>query len=370
MPDSAAAGQGLEGDGVNVSMDDVARLAGVSNKTVSNVLHSHPNVRDETRLRVQRAIDELGYRPNLSARGLRSGRTGVIELSVPELRQSYFAELADEVIRAAASHGFGVLVEQTGGDRQREMDVVARRGPFQTDGLLFAPERLGPQDKSLLSGAYPCVVLGERIFGGPTDHVTMDNTPAAKAAVQHLLDTGCRRIAVLGAHPDGRVEPRAADLRIAGYRQALEEAGLPHDPDLLRVAAPWFQWNGAEAARELLGSGVTFDGLFCLSDGLALGALRELAAAGIRVPDDVAVIGFDNIDESRFSVPSLTTVDAGRAEIARTAVDLLVEQITSKGPPLPPRTVNAPFRIVARESTGFPGTDAAGDADARAAALS
>jgi DNA-binding LacI/PurR family transcriptional regulator len=340
-----------------VTLQDVARLAGVSTKTVSNVVHDFPRVADETRRRVQWAIDELGYRPNLSARGLRSGRTGVIELSVPELRQNYFAELADEVIRAAERRGLGVLVEQTGGDRQREIDVVTRRRPYLTDGLLYAPERLGTEDKELLTTQFPSVLLGERIFGGPTDHVTMHNTSAAKAAVQHLIEVGRRRIAVLGAHPDGQVQMRAADLRVAGYRAALEEADLPDDPDLVRVAAPWFQWNGAEATRELLRSKVPFDGLFCLNDGLALGALRELAAAGVRVPDDVAVIGFDNIDESRFSVPSLTTVDAGRAEIARIAVDLLVERIEEQGPRQEPRLIKPPFRIVKRESTGFDETE-------------
>jgi len=351
---------------VNVTLEDVARLAGVSIKTVSNVVHSHPNVRVETRRRVQWAIDELGYRPNLSARGLRSGKTGVIELSVPELRQNYFAELADEVIRAAQRRNLGVLVEQTSGDRQREIDVVTRRGSYLTDGLLFAPERLGPEDKHLLTADYPCVLLGERIFGGPTDHVTMHNTSAAKAAVQHLLDLGRRRIAVIGAHPDGQVQLRAADLRMSGYREALEEAGLAYDPDLVRVAAPWLHWKGAEATRELIRSGVRFDGLFCFNDGLALGALRELTAAGVRVPDDVAVIGFDNIDESRFSIPSLTTVDPGRAEIARIAVDLLVERIGEKGPPQPPRMFKPPFRIVARESTGFQ-ADRAEEEDALAA---
>src|SRR3990170_4039657 len=97
-----------------------------------------------------------------------SGRTGVIELSVPELRQNYFAELADEVIRAAERRGLGVLVEQTGGDRQREIDVVTRRRPYLTDGLLYAPERLGTEDKDLLTTQFPSVLLGERIFGGPT----------------------------------------------------------------------------------------------------------------------------------------------------------------------------------------------------------
>lgn len=336
---------------MSVTLQDVARLAGVSTKTVSNVVHELPSVRSETRRRVKWAIEELDYRPNLSARGLRSGRTGVIELSVPELRQNYFAELADEVIRAAGRRNLGVLVEQTSGDRDHEVAVVTRRRPFLTDGLLYAPERLGPEDKDLLGTDFPVVLLGERIFDGPTDHVTMHNTSAAKAAVDHLLDIGRRRIAVLGAHPDGRVQTRAADLRIAGYRAALSDAGLPYDPDLVRPAAPWFQGNGAEAVRALLHSRVPFDGIFCLNDGLALGALRELAAAGLHVPEDVAVIGFDNIDESRFSVPSLTTVDAGRAEIARIAVDLLIERIAEKGRPQRPRLVQPPFRIVQREST-------------------
>jgi DNA-binding LacI/PurR family transcriptional regulator len=338
---------------VSVTLQDVARLAGVSTKTVSNVVHELPSVRSETRRRVKWAIEELDYRPNLSARGLRSGRTGVIELSVPELRQNYFAELADEVIRAAGRRHLGVLVEQTSGDRDREVDVVTRRRPFLTDGLLYAPERLGPEDKGLLGTGFPVVLLGERIFDGPTDHVTMHNISAAKAAVDHLLEIGRRRIAVLGAPPDGQVETRAADLRIAGYRDALADAGLPYDPELVRPAAPWFQWTGAEAVRGLLRSRVPFDGIFCLNDGLALGALRELAAAGLRVPEDVAVIGFDNIDESRFSVPSLTTVDAGRAEIARIAVDLLIERINDKGRPLAPRLVQPSFRIVKRESTGL-----------------
>ena len=337
---------------MNATLLDVARLAGVSPKTVSNVVHAHPNVRAETRNKVQRAIDELGYRPNLSARGLRSGKTGVIELSVPGLRQHYFAELADEVIKAAEQRGLGVLVGQTSGDRQREIEVVTRRHPHLTDGLLFAPERLGTEDKGLLTGNYPCVLLGERIFGGPTDHVTMHNVSAARAAVEHLLSIGRRRIALLGAHPDGREEIRTADLRVRGYKAALEAAGIPVDPRLVRAAAPWHRENGAEAMHALLTAHVPFDAVFALNDTLALGALRILGEAGVRVPEDVALIGFDNIDEGRFSLPSLSSVDPGRELIAETAVELLLERIHEKGERKPPRTVKPDFRIVVRESTG------------------
>lgn len=338
------------------TMHDVARVAGVSIKTVSNVINDFPHVRPATRMRVLSAIEELGYRPNLSARGLRSGRTGVIGLAVPELRQNYFAELADAVIRAAEKHDLGVLVEQTGGDRNREIAAVTGAGRLrQTDGLLFSPERLGQHDRHLLSASFPFVMLGERIFGGPTDHVTMHNVSSAQAAVEHLLQIGRRRIALIGAHPDQREAVRSADLRVRGYKAALEAAGIPVDPQLIRAVAPWHRENGAEAMRDLIASGVPFDGLFALNDTLALGALRALGDAHRHVPDDVAVIGFDDIDESRFSIPSLSSVDPGRDEIAETAVELLVERIKEKdGERLPPRIIKPEFRIVARESTGVP----------------
>lgn len=339
---------------MGVTMREVASLARVSSKTVSNVVNDHPHVHPETRERVQRAITELGYRPNFSARGLRSGRTGVIGLAVPELRQNYFAELADNVIIAAERRGLGVIVDQLGGTRQHEAHVLTN-GLRQTDGLLFSPERLGTEDLQLLDYVdYPLVLLGERIFGGPTDHVTMHNVSAADAAVTHLIERGRRRIAVIGAHPDRRENQiRPSDLRVRGYRQALYGAGLEHDPRLERKVAPWHPQNGAEATRELIASGVEFDGIFALNDTLAVGALRALGEAGARVPDDVAVIGFDNIDTGRFTMPSLSSVDPGRADIAETAVQMLLERIEAgHGVRRPPRLYKADFHIVARESTG------------------
>ncbi|MBO3087962.1 LacI family transcriptional regulator [Cellulomonas dongxiuzhuiae] len=339
---------------MKVTMQEVARRAGVSNKTVSNVVNDHPHVRPETRARVQQAIAELGYRPNLSARGLRSGRTGVIGLAVPQLRQPYFAELADAVIAAAERRGLGVIIGQAGADRDHETAVLAN-GLRQTDGMLFSPEHLGTEDRHLLDDVtYPLVLLGERIFGGPDDHVTMHNVEGARAAVEHLVGLGRQRIAVLGAHPDRRSgQMRPSDLRVRGYREALAVAGLPEDPRLERAVAPWLPQDGVDATRELLASGVEFDAIFALNDSLAIGALRALAQAGRRVPDDVAVIGFDNIGDGRFSTPSLSSVDPGREEIAETAVAMLVERIEAGTRDVrPPRLHKAAFHIVARESTG------------------
>lgn len=335
------------------TLHDVARLAGVSIKTVSNVVNNYPHVRPSTRDKVLAAIEELDYRPNLSARGLRSGRTGVIGLAIPELRQNYFAELADSIIRAADARGIGVVIDQTSATREGEIAALSGERLRLTDGVLFSPERLGQEDVELLNVSYPLVLLGERIFGGPTDHVTMRNVEAARAATEHLLGIGRRRIAVIGAHPTHPDDIRSANLRLRGYREALDAAGVPYDDVLVRAAAPWHRENGAAAMRGLLEEKVDFDALFTFNDTLGLGALRALGEAGVKVPDDVAVIGFDNIDESRFSVPSMSSVDPGRDEIARVAVDTLLERITEKGDPAPPRLILADYRIVGRESTGF-----------------
>jgi DNA-binding LacI/PurR family transcriptional regulator len=317
------------------------------------VIHDYPYVRPATRAAVHSAIAALDYRPNLSARGLRIGRTGVIGLAIPELRQNYFAELADAVICAAERRSVAVLVDQTGSTREGEIAALSGRRLRLTDGLLFSPEQLGQDDIALLQVPFPLVLLGERIFDGPTDHVTMHNVGAARAATEHLLEIGRRRIAVIGAHPTHQDDIRSANLRVRGYRDALVAAGIPYDPALVRVAAPWHRENGAAAMRDLLTDRVEFDAVFTFNDTLGLGALRALGQAGVRVPDDVAVIGFDNIDEARFSVPSMSSVDPGRDQIAQVAVDFLIERINEKGDQAPPRQVLADFRIAARESTGF-----------------
>lgn len=335
------------------TLHDVARVAGVSIKTVSNVVNDYPHVRESTRDRVLSAIAELDYRPNLSARGLRSGKTGVIGLAIPELRQNYFAELADTIIRMAAPHDMAVLIDQTGGTREGELAVLSGERLRLTDGVLFSPQRLGQEDIDLLDVPFPLVLLGERMFDGPTDHVTMHNVESSRAATEHLIGIGRRRIAVIGAHPVNQDDIRSANLRVRGYREALDAAGLPYDPALVRVAAPWHRENGAAAMRGLLEEGIPFDAVFTLNDTLGLGALRALGEAGVRVPDDVAVIGYDNIDESRFSVPSLSSVEPGRDQIAQVAVEMLLERINEKGERMAPRQVLADYRIVGRESTGF-----------------
>ncbi|TDE03454.1 LacI family transcriptional regulator [Jiangella asiatica] len=332
-------------------MYDVAKLAGVSIKTVSNVINGYPYIRESTRERVLAAIKELDYRVNVSARNLRSGRTGMIALAVPELRLPYFAELADSVIRAAEDAGLTVLIQQTNGDRARELSVLSGLHRHRTDGVIFSPLALGEEDRAAFDADFPLVLLGERIFNSGFDHVTMRNVEGARAATEYLMGLGRKRIAVIGAHPGELVG--TARLRVEGYTQALVEAGHRADPALVAEAGLWHRSTGAQAMHQLLDSGAEIDAVFALNDALALGALHALHERRIAVPDQIAVIGFDDIEEARYSVPTLSSVSPGREQIARTAVQLLRARIaaTADGEPAPPAEVFADFELRLREST-------------------
>lgn len=330
-----------------VTMRDVAERADVSIKTVSNVINDFPMIRPQTRARVEAAIAELGYQVNLTARNLRRGRTGMIGLAVPELTVPYFAELADSVMRAADTHGVRVLIEQTGAERDRELAVLGSELRMMTDGLMFSPLALGQDDIDRLQVNYPLVLLGERMFGGPNDHVTMPNVEGARAATRHLIELGRRRIAVVGSHAGEVVG--SAGLRLEGYRLALQDAGLPFDPALLGEAGQWHLSTGAAAMNALLDSGVHLDSVFGFNDAMAIGALHVLHERRIRVPSEVAVIGFDAVQESEYTAPPLSSLDPGREEIAETAVRMLLERVSGYSGEA--RLVLTKHHVVARMST-------------------
>jgi DNA-binding LacI/PurR family transcriptional regulator len=331
-------------------MREVAQLAGVSAKTVSNVLSDYPYIRPETRARVMAAVDQLGYQINVAARTLRSGRTRAIGLALPELSQAYFAELADAVIRSASRHGYTVFIEQTSARRATELETIAGMHRHSIDGLIFSPLALGQEDARYLDVDFPLVVLGERILRSPADHVTMPNEAASKAAVAHLLERGRRRIAVIGTHPD---DPEGtAATRFRGYSEALREAGIEVDPRLVLDARSWHRADGAAAAVALLEPGLEVDGLFCFNDALALGAMHALQTRGVRVPEDVAVVGFDDIEDSRYATPALSTISPGREEIAARAVDLLIERIEGPDDVDAPAQIEVGFSLVIRASSG------------------
>lgn len=334
-----------------VTIQDVANAAGVSPMTVSNVINAHPHVKSATRERVVKAMADLDYRVNVAARNLRAGRTFTIGLAVAELDRPYYGQLAARIVAEAARHNLHVLIELTGASRENEIDALGLSRNRMYDGLILTAVGLGAADADLLKVDFPVVILGERIFDGPVDHVAMANVDGAHAATRHLIDRGCRRIAIIDDHRDQETD--ASSLRYAGYRAALEEAGLDIDPKLaITLDVPSFSLqDGRNAARRLVESGADFDGVFCVTDTVALGVMRGLADAHVRVPDDVLVIGFDNIEEAAFNVPSLSTVDPDHALMAKTAVDLLVRRISEAGNRSAPVEFVSSYRVIEREST-------------------
>jgi len=337
-----------------ISLKDVARAAGVSIKTVSNVVNDYPFVSPQTRTRVQSAIDELGYRPNLSARRLRSGRSGLIALSIPEIAAPYFAELADAVVNAAEARGLTVLIDKTGGQRGHEQQTAAGIRDNVVDGTIASPLAMTAADVDMLGRTHPIVLLGERLANVAVDHVAIDSVEAARQATQHLMSLGRRTVAVIGTGPDVSNTGR---LRLHGYQQALADAGLRPEASLEGDARWYHRPDGYGAMRALLERRPDLDAVFCFNDLLAIGALRALREAGRRVPDDVAVMGFDDVEECRYTTPTLTSVAPDKLAIAETAVRLLMHRIEQDGD-AEPQEVFPPFTLAVRESTtGRPSTE-------------
>lgn len=301
-----------------VSIKDVAQRAGVSWKTVSNVVNDRPVVRPETRARVEAAIAELGYVPNHVGRDLRGGPTRTLALVLPELQNPYFARLAELMQVAARERGYTVSVEVTLGSAEVERAHVRGLVPRPVDAVIISPAALAPAD--LQAGIGPRVVLlGEMLPASKeVSHVAIDNIASATDVVRHLVDQGRRRLLFLGV--DGALRSTATD-RLAGYRAALRFADLPADPDLIRTVGSWHREAGRRETEAVLEAGIGFDAVVAGNDLLALGAMAALHDRGLRVPEDVAVAGWDDIPEAAWSRPGLTTIAPDLDALIAAALD-------------------------------------------------
>lgn len=311
---------------------DVASLARVSRRTVSNVINDYPHVREHVRRRVQDAIDELGYEPNRSARSLRIGRTDTIGVALPELDVGYFAEIGRLLMEVAEERGYTVLISQTLGARDREIRTLEMFRSQQVDGVVFSAISIEAAELVKQLRDVPVVLIGEHLLESSLDRVAVDNVAAARTAVQHLLEIGRRHIAFVGLGRYGSA-PEMPDLRLRGYLDALRSAGRKRNKALEASVAGYHRKGGFDATNRLLQDGATFDAVFCANDMLAFGTIRALADAGYRVPDDVAVVGFDDVEEARFSVPRLTTVSPDKRRIARSSIELLAARIEDTDEP-------------------------------------
>jgi len=309
----------------NVRLQDVADLAGVSMKTVSNVVHAYPHVSAGVRARVEAAIAELGYQPNLSARRLVTGRTGMLSLAFSDVSIPYFAELARVVSNEATRRGYRLLLEQTDGELDREREIVSTREAGLVDGVIFQPSTMSANEISLHRKDVPLVLLGEQAAPVSVDHVMIDNFAAADQATTHLIALGRTRIGFVGHEREHLSETSLR--RLEGFQHALAEAGITVDMGLLLSTAEISAASAAAAVADALDRGIVVDALVCRDDLAAIGALRAIQERGLRVPNDVAIVGWDNIAMTAFTHPTLSTVAADTAALAATALDLLEERI-------------------------------------------
>lgn len=331
-----------------VTMSEVARAAGVSVMTVSNVLNDRSNVGADTRLRVLEVVDELGYEINLTARRLRSGRTGTIGLIVPQFELHYYGELASRISEALAPEGMHLVVEQSGASRERELSALSLARLQQYDGVLLSAVGLSMADLDRIHPDVPIVLLGEQAVPERYHRVRMDNIAGARLATDHLIGCGARRIAVLGGK---RSAPHAemATCRTDGWAQALSAAGLVDDPALVVPLTTYAIAEARTAMAEAIDRDPDIDAVFAVTDEVAIGALAGLHDAGLRVPDDVQLVGFDNLHLSQHLVPGLTTIDPDHPALVAEALRLLRRQLDD--PAAEPEHVVGAVRLVVRGST-------------------
>ncbi len=329
-----------------VRLIDVAERAGVSMKTVSNVVHDYPHVAPPLRSRVQAAIDELGYKPNLTARRLATGKTGMIALAIPEIDHPYFSELSRHIAEEATRRGYRVIIEQTLSDTVAEHAVLQDREAGLVDGVIFHPVSMGATELATLHKDTPLVLLGEAAIPLTTDHVMIDNVAAAKDGAQHLLALGRRRIAFL-AVVEGDITV-STNRRLLGYQQALIDAGIALEPDLVLTVPDFTPEACTVAVRDALARGIRFDGVLCRDDRFAVGALKGLHLAGLDVPSEVAVVGWDDSALSSYTLPTLTSISPDKLRLAEVALALLIERM--QGHQGVGRHRLVPHSVVLRES--------------------
>ena len=305
---------------------EVAESAGVSYATVSHVINNTRLVSPETRERVLEAMVKLNYRPNALARSLRQGKTNTIGLVLPDSANPFFAEISRSIEDEAFKKGYSVVLCNTESDTTRELFYVDLLSKKQVDGIVFVAA--GDQADSLdflLGRNLPVVMIDRNIPDVEVDAVLTDHQLGGWLATHHLIELGHTRIACI-AGPSS-ITPGAE--RLIGYRKALEEAGIPFDENLI-LRGDYHARSGMEVTQFILQMDPRPTAIFALNDLMALGALRAAAEAGYSVPSDLAIVGYDDLEISRFTNPPLTTIAQPKKEIGAQAVHLLVDRMAHK----------------------------------------
>lgn len=329
----------------------VAERAGVSIASVSRVMNGLP-ASEQVAERVRKAADELGYAPNATARSLKAGKTEQIALAVADVGNPVYVGMMHEISRVVTKAGYRLVLSSTGSDPQDQIDLLTALNRGFADGLILSPLRVTEELGEKLAGSrLPIVIIGSVPPGVELDNVRADSATGMGLAVQHLVEQGRERIALVNGPLD--TVPGAA--RLGGYLRALDAHGLPANPEA-QVAAKDFTYRaGLKAAVRLLDQ-CTPDAVVCANDLLAIAVQKVVTSRGLRIPDDIAIVGMDDTELAELAQPAITSVDLGSAARAKTAARLLLRRLDDPQAPIeqvviePSLTVRASSVSGARES--------------------
>jgi LacI family transcriptional regulator len=328
---------------------DIADLAGVSIATVSRVLNDRPDVAPETRENVMQVVREHGFSTNRGARGLSSGRTGMIGLTLPLVADAYFGPILSGAAEALYERDMRIIIAPTFHQHDREVSLLERLMGGTTDGaILMLPEESADELLALQRQGFPFVIVDPR--EAPPEGiacVSAMHADGAKQATEHLLGLGHRRIGAIAGTPGWY----ATDERMIGLRAALAGAGILLDPDLV-VSSDWRMPWGTEAARELLALPDPPTAIFGFNDNVAIGAMHAARERGLSVPDDLSIVGFDDTAQTEIVSPGLTSVRQPLAEMGRTGVSLLMRIL--EGQRVDAMRMELSTKLVIRGSTAPP----------------
>jgi LacI family transcriptional regulator len=324
---------------------DVAALAGVSPATVSRAINGSTSVEAGLVERVRAAAMSLDYRPNAAARNLRRSSTTLWAAIVSDVENPFFTSLVRGIEDVAQEAGFSVVLCNSDEDPAKEAAYISAVRSEQMAGVLISPSGSSEGLTALTQAGIPTVCIDRVVPGRTTDAVLVDNEEGAFQAVHHLAENGYRRIACV----TGPRRVSTADQRLAGYRRALKVAGLPADRTLVRHA-DFREAGGLAAMASLLDAPEAPDAVFATNNLMAVGVLDCLAERGMRTPEDVALVGFDEIPWARLVRPSISTVTQPTYELGRVGAQLLLERIASPG--RPPVTVTLRTELRVRDSSG------------------
>lgn len=315
-----------EGKATNVTLADVARRTGVSNMTVSRVVNDRPGVSDDTRARIRRVISELGYRPNIVARGLKAHRSHTVGLLVPDVTNPYFPAIVRGAEDVVSERGYTLVLTNVVEDAEREASALLAFEDRRVDGVIAASPRLDAERlDALLARHRAAVVVNRRSDPEVAGSVRIDHERGARLAIRHLAEAGRREIAVLA----GPSYSYAGRERLLGIDREMRERNL-HLPDARVVPGPPSVDGGARRALDLLRRDPSIDALVCFNDLVAAGALQSAKELGLAVPDELAVIGYDDILFARMFTPALTTVHAATYDLGRHAATMLLDRMEGR----------------------------------------